>query len=129
MFGLDEKELKIFLERSLNEKEKKVLLNSFSLQGESFSSIVRKLNLPESTAKYNLKKLKQKNLLDFGDSAYPGKPLTFTPLGYAFVQVLRGHSIEGVRSAPVGKPIDSGSNPDDPIKINIKNQRTTEFNS
>lgn len=92
VFGISRRELKIFLERSLSEKEKKLLLECFRLQGYTFSSIVRKLNgvYPESTVKLILRRLKNFSLIDFGSLKDKGKPLTFTPLGEVFSEILRG---------------------------------------
>jgi len=94
-FGVCKNELKIFLERSLRTKEKELFLILYELQGFTFSAAVRRLveeNYPESTAKYILQRLKQSNLVDFGDQNCKGKPLIFTDLGNAFIEVLRGES-------------------------------------
>lgn len=96
-FGISIRELRIFLERSLSEREKKLLLECYRLQGYTFSSLVRKLTndskYPESTVKLVLKRLKNFNLVDFGDVKNKGKPLIFTELGEIFTKVLRGESI------------------------------------
>lgn len=91
-FGLCEKQLKIFLENSLNKNEKKILLKSYKLRGQTFSSIVRNLSLeyPESTVKTVLKRLKKFNLLDFGDFESKGKSFSFTELGLFFLRVISG---------------------------------------
>jgi hypothetical protein len=92
-FGICKKELRIFLERSLRTKEKKLFLNLYELQGITFSAAIRKItdkNYPESTAKCVLKRFKQFNLVDFGDQDCKGKPLVFTDLGNSFFEILRG---------------------------------------
>jgi hypothetical protein len=94
-FGISKRELKIFLERSLGEKEKEFLLNLYRLQGFTFSTAVKRLvheNHPESTAKFILQRLKKFNLIDFGDRNCKGKPLVFTGLGRIFFEILRGES-------------------------------------
>ena len=94
MFGISKKELRIFLEGSLNKKEKELLLETYSLQGLTFSSAVAKLskNCPESTAKHILQRLKKFNLIDFGNRDCKGKPLVFTNVGNTFFEILRGES-------------------------------------
>ena len=90
MFGIPRKELKIFLERSLNKRERELLLNCNKLQGYTFSKVVRKLNnvYPESTVKLVLRRLKNFNLIELGDTETKGKPLNFTELGEKFSEVL-----------------------------------------
>jgi len=94
-FGICERELKIFLERSLRTKEKELFLSLYELQGVTFSSAVRKLtdkNYPESTVKCVLKRFRQFNLIDFGNQNSKGKPLVFTDLGNSFFEILRDES-------------------------------------
>jgi len=70
-------------------------LNLYEFQGITFSAAVRKLvneNYPESTAKYVLQRLKQLNLIDFGNNESKGKPMIFTNLGKSFFEILRGES-------------------------------------
>jgi hypothetical protein len=89
-FGHCKKELKIFLENSLNKKEKEILLKSYELRGQTFSFVVRTLSLKysESTIKTVLKRLKRFNLLDFGDFESRGKPFSFTELGMIFFKII-----------------------------------------
>jgi predicted transcriptional regulator len=89
-FGHCKKELKIFLENSLNKNEKEILLNSYELRGQTFSFVVRALSLKysESTIKTVLKRLKKFNLLDFGDFENRGKPFSFTELGMTFFNII-----------------------------------------
>lgn len=92
-FGISRKDLRIFLEQSLNEKEKKLLLGCYKLQGYTFSSVARRLannGDSESTVKLVLRRLKNYNLIDFGDLKSKGKPLSLTSLGEKIFQVLRG---------------------------------------
>lgn len=92
-FGICKRDLRIFLERSLRTKEKELFLSLYGLQGFTFSAAVRRIvdkNYPESTAKYVLQRLKQFNLIDFGNHECKGKPLVFTELGKIFVEILRG---------------------------------------
>ncbi len=93
MFGIPRRELKIYLERSLNKKERELLLNCYRYQGYTFSQVVSKLNgYPQSTVKLVLRRLKDFNLIDFGDTRSKGKPLNFTKLGENFFEILRGES-------------------------------------
>ena len=94
MFGIPRRELKVFLERSLNKREKELLLNCYRYQGYTFSQVVSKLNgeYPESTVKLVLRRLKDFVLLDFGDSETKGKTLKFTRLGERVLEVLRSES-------------------------------------
>lgn len=91
VFGISRKELKIFLERSLNKKERKLILSCCELQGYTFSRIVKKLNglYPDSTLKFVLRRLKNFSLIDFGDVETKGKPLALTDLGKKISEVLR----------------------------------------
>lgn len=92
-FGISRGELKIFLERSLSEKERRLLLDCYRLQGYTFSALVKKLTgygYPESTVKFVLRRLKYLNLMDFGDIESKGKPLTLTDLGKKFSEILDG---------------------------------------
>jgi len=92
-FGISKREFRIFLERSLRMKEKKLFLNLYEFQGITFSAVVRRLvneNYPENTAKYVLQRLKQFNLIDFGNNGSKGKPMIFTNLGKTFFEILRG---------------------------------------
>jgi len=92
VFGVSKKELKIFLERSLRKKEKELFLISHELRGFTFSTAVRKIvekNYPESTVKSVLRRLKHFKLVEFGNFVEKGKPLSFTPLGEAFFDVLK----------------------------------------
>lgn len=91
-FGISKRELRVFLERSLRNKEKELFLSLSELQGFTFSAAVRRLDViyPESTVKYVLQRLKRFNLVDFGDSSCKGKPLVFTDLGKTFFEILRG---------------------------------------
>ena len=94
-FGISKEELKIFLERSLRLKEKNLFLNLYDLQGITFSSATRRLvneNFPESTVKNILRRLRNFNLIDFGDQNNKGKPLVFTDLGKTFIEIFRGES-------------------------------------
>ena len=90
-FGINRRELKVFLERSLREKEKNLLLDCYTLKGNTFSSIVAKLSgkYAESTIKLVLRRLKKFNLIDFGNHECKGKPLNFTNLGRTFLEILR----------------------------------------
>ena len=91
MFGIPRKELRIYLERSLNKRETELLLNCYRYQGYTFSQVVSKLNsYPQSTVKLVLRRLKGFVLLDFGDIETKGKPLKFTKLGERVFEVLRG---------------------------------------
>lgn len=91
MFGIPRRELKIYLERSLNKREIELLLNCHRYQGYTFSQVVNKLNgYPQSTVKLVLRRLKSFNLIDFGDTRNKGKPLNFTKLGERFFEILRG---------------------------------------
>ena len=84
-------ELKTFLERSLNKRERELLLNCYRYQGYTFSQVVGKLNTyPQSTIKLVLRRLKGFSLIDFGDSESKGKPLRFTELGERFSEILGG---------------------------------------
>ena len=95
VFGIPRRELKIFLERSLNKRERELLLNCHNYQGYTFSQVVAKLNTyPQSTIKLVLRRLKNFNLMNFGDSKAKGKPLSFTKLGEKFFEILRGEGIE-----------------------------------
>jgi len=95
-FGTIRKDLRIFLERSLNERERKLLLECYRFQGDTFSSIVSRLSsiYPESTAKLVLRRLKSFNLVDFGNINEKGKSLVLTPLGKKFKKILVGDSNE-----------------------------------
>ena len=100
-FGISRKELKIFLERSLRRRERELFLKLYDLQGLTFSSAVRKLSeygFPQSTAKYLLKKLKQLNLVDFGNKDLKGKSLFLNDLGKTFLEILRSDNDEVERS-------------------------------
>ena len=93
VFGISKKELKVFLERSLRTKEKKIFLILHDLQGFTFSAAVRRIvneDYPESTAKCILQRLKKFCLIDFGNNENKGKPLNFTSLGETFYKVLIG---------------------------------------
>ncbi len=91
VFGLSRRELKVFLERSLNKREKELLLDCCKFRGCTFSKVVSKIDgYPESTVKLVLKRLKQFSLIDFGDLKTKGKPLNFTRLGETFTEILRG---------------------------------------
>jgi len=93
VFGIPRRELKIFLERSLNKRERELLLNCYRYQGYTFSQVVNKLNgYPQSTVKLVLRRLKGFNLIDFGDNKEKGKPLNFTKLGEKLSEILRGES-------------------------------------
>lgn len=93
VFGIPAKELKIFLERTLNERERQLLLNCDKYQGYTFSQVVSKLSgYPQSTVKLVLRRLKDFSLIDFGDNKSKGKPLSFTKLGEMFSEILRGES-------------------------------------
>ena len=92
-FGISKRELKIFLERSLSEKQRRLLLDCYKLQGYTFSALVKKLTgdgYPESTVKFLLRRLKYLNLIDIGDIKSKGKPLTLTDLGEKFYEILNG---------------------------------------
>ena len=94
-FGICERELRIFLERSLKTKEKELFLILYEFQGITFSAVVRRLaneNYPESTVKCVLQRFKEFNLIDFGNQNCKGKPLVFTNLGNTFFEILRGES-------------------------------------
>ena len=91
--GISEKELRIFLERSLKTKEKELFLILDEFQGFTFSAAVRRIvdrGFPESTVKCVLQRLKQFNLIDFGNQNCKGKSLFFTNLGKTFFEILRG---------------------------------------
>jgi len=91
--GIIEKELKIFLERSLKTKERELFLVLHEFQGFTFSAAVRRIvdkGFPESTVKCILQRLKQFNLIDFGNQNCKGKPLVFTNLGKMFFEILKG---------------------------------------
>ena len=92
VFGIGRTELRTFLERSLSERERQLLLDAHRLQGLTFSSAVSKLSgkYPESTVKLVLKRLKHFNLVEFGSVVEKGKPLVFTPLGEKVCEVLGG---------------------------------------
>ena len=93
--GISEEELRIFLERSLRTKEKELFLSLHELQGFTFSTAVRRIvdrGFPESTVKCILQRLKQFNLIDFGNQNCKGKPLVFTDLGNIFFEILRDDS-------------------------------------
>ncbi len=93
VFGIPRRELKTFLERSLNKRERDLLLNCYRYQGCTFSQAVSKLNgYPQSTVKLVLRRLKNFELIDFGDTETKGKPLNFTKLGERVFEVLRGES-------------------------------------
>ena len=93
MFGIQRRELKIFLERSLNKRERELLLNCYRYQGHTFSQVVGKLNTySQSTIKLVLRRLKDFNLIDFGDNKTKGKHLIFRDLGERFFEVLIGES-------------------------------------
>jgi hypothetical protein len=95
VFGISKRELKIFLERSLRRREKELFLSLYELQGITFSAAVRRIvdkNYPESTVKCVLQRLKEFNLIEFGDQNCKGKPLVFTDLGNTFFEILRGES-------------------------------------
>jgi len=47
-------------------------------------------NYPESTTKCIIQRLKQFNLIDFGNQNCKGKSLFFTNLGKTFFEILRG---------------------------------------
>ena len=92
MFGIPRMELKTFLERSLNKRERELLLNCHRYQGFTFSQVVRDLSdkYPQSTTKLVLKRLKDFKLVDFGDFKDKGKPMKFTSLGEKLSKVLEG---------------------------------------
>ncbi len=96
MFGIPRRELKIFLERSLDEKCRNLLKETYPLQGRTFSSAVKLISqkYPESTLKFRLKNMKSLGLIDFGNSKSVGKPLVFTELGKLFFKLLEGEKID-----------------------------------
>ena len=91
MFGIGRTELRTFLERSLSERERELLLATHDLQGLTFSAAVTKLasRYPESTAKAVLKRLKVFGFVRFGNAEHKGSPLVFTALGKTVFDVLR----------------------------------------
>lgn len=95
MFGIPRRELKVFLERSLNKREIELFLNCYRYQGYTFSQVVSKLNgYPQSTVKLVLRRLKDFNLIDFGDNKSKGVPFSFTKLGEKFYKILGGYNNE-----------------------------------
>jgi hypothetical protein len=90
-FGIQKRELKNFLEKSLNKREKELFLALENYQGTTFSCVVKRLanRYPESTIKLVLKRLKSFQLLEFGDAENKGKSLAFTLLGEVFSEILR----------------------------------------
>ena len=91
MFGIPRRGLRNFLERSLSKREQEIFLNCYKYQGYTFSKVVSKLNgHPQSTVKLVLRRLKNFNLIDFGDTETRGKPLNFTKLGERVYEILRG---------------------------------------
>ncbi len=91
VFGIPRKELKIFLERSLNRREKELFLILENYQGITFSAVVKKLanRYPESTIKLVLRRLRDFNLVEFGSVKNKGRPLAFTSLGEIFSEILK----------------------------------------
>ena len=91
LFGIPRMELKTFLERSLNKRERELFLNCYKYQGYTFSRIANKLNeYPQSTIKLILRRLKEFNLINCGDNRTKGRPLSFTKLGEKFFKILGG---------------------------------------
>jgi len=90
VFGLSKNEFRIFLNNSLKNNEKKILLESYKLRGNTFSFIVRSLSskYPESTLKVVLKRLKKFNLVNFGGLKNKGTPLRITKLGLIILKII-----------------------------------------
>ena len=67
------------------------------MQNLSFSSVVSKIDCPDSTAKFVLKQLREMGLVEFDR----GTPLTFTKFGNQVLGVLRECSSASEHLAPV----------------------------
>ena len=78
------------LESSLSKNLISVFLRVEDFEGKTFSYTVRRLSgdYSESSVKYILRRLREMELIDCGNSEERGKPLRFTDFGRKIKEVL-----------------------------------------